>query len=549
MKRILLNALLLLAGSTAFAQLQVSTKSFDLESQNKHKGWVIIDAGIDEKSQKTYLKFASPSCDIETSRSGSMITTTFKGLIWNIDKLYFDKDFNYINTVEKKYDTSEDAILNGEIIYKKKFNVISGEPLFTALAMPTGKVDYSYMFTKIVTGVAGITGFKVGVSKIGIKVGGSLKKYGADECFENPAAFKISVTDAKEAKGQLWIPTFNHPIPNGGHVLFNTGYVNPDLTKTHNVFRKYDENADIIKEKVLTFDYQCLVYGKEIEQAPGKFDYVFLTRTINYKKSTGKVAPANQYEYIRIDGTTFDTKEQITFTAPNSQWTINQVFEKDGAVYLSGTAGKTATTYLDFSIPKPSDFPNFQIAKIENGKLVYAKSFTPENIETALMNVNGEKTKSDLNFNMYDLQMDAVNGKFIYSGRFENLKTAVFSETGDLEAFIVKEAEYSKGYFTFTKDKKTMYLIVQDVTEYNKWDKKTGTITAKESKQLLTAPSIITYDLASKNIKYESLKNDNWGLQFNEPIVLDNDDKILLVGGNITKKAKESEVVFVSIKK
>lgn len=549
MKKLVLNALLLLAGSTAFSQLQVSTKSFDLESQNKHKGWKIIDAGIDEQSQKTYLKFASASCDIDKSVGASTVTTTFNGLKWSIDKLYFDKDFNYLNTEEKKYDTSKEAILNGEVIYKKKFNVISGEPLFTALAMPTGQIDNSYMFTNIVTGVAGMTGFKVGISKIGIKVGGNASKYGPDGCFENAAAFKISVTDAKEAKGQLWIPMFGHPIPNGGHVLFNTGYVNPDLTKTHNVFRKYDENANIIKEKALTFDYQCLVYGKEIEQAPGKFDYIFVTRTINYKKSTGKVAPANQYEYIRIDGTTFDTKHQFTFTAPNSQWTISQVFEKDGAVYLSGSAGKTATTYVDFSIPKASDYPNFQIAKIENGKLVYAKSFTPENIVAALINVNGEKAKSDLNFSMVDLQMDAVNGKFIYSGRNENLKTAIFSESGDLEAFIVKEAEYSKGYFTFSKDKKTMFLIVQDVVEYNRWDKKTGTITAKEAKQLLTAPSVITYDIAGKTAKYESLKNDNWGLQFNNPVLLDNDDKILLVGGNITKKAKESEVVFVTIKK
>ncbi|WP_304068415.1 hypothetical protein [Pedobacter glucosidilyticus] len=554
MKKLLLIALMVVAGSSAFAQLKVSTKSLDLESQNKHKGWKIIDAGVDEQSQKTYIKFSQAVCDA----SSGFNTITFKGVKWNIDKLNFDSDFNYINTEKNNYSNTEEALKNNEIVLGRKYQVLMNNitNLAGGIAMPSGPIDNSYMFQNIISGTSGLTGFKLGVSYIGLKLNAEVGKTGGGFCSENATVYKVSATDVKEAKGQLWIPMFNHPVPNEGNVLFNTGNVNPDPTKTHNVFRKYNAEAQILKEKVFTFDYQCLVYGKEIEIAPGKFDYVFLTRPINYKKSPGKLVPANQYEYIRVDGITYETKEQLTITAPNSQWNITQVLEKNGAVYLFGEAGKAHNIYADFTVPKAEDYPNVQIAKIEGGKLAYVKCITQQNIQAALVNVNGEKVKPELCFRVTDLQMDVINGKFIYSGQIyigaqrENaLINAIFNQNGDLEKYIVKEADYSKGYFTFSKDKNTMYWIIQDVTEYNKWDKKAGTITPKESKQVITAPSVIIYDMASKNIKYESLKNESWGLKFNDTILLDHDDKVLLLGANITKKAKESEVVFVTIQK
>jgi hypothetical protein len=559
MKKILSFALLISAVGLANAQLKVTTKSLDLESVNKHKGWNIIDAGVDNTSQKVYVKFASPSCDIDKSVGATTVTTTFNGLTWKIDKLVFDNSFNYINTESKSYLNTKEAILNNEYVYGKKFNTIAGDGLgkmLSGIAAPSGQIDNSYLFTKIVAGFGGIGGFKIGNSLVGIKVGGSSGKFGPDNCFENAAYFKISNEPAKEQKGQLWIPMFNHPIPNGGHILFNTGYVNPDVTKTHNVFRKYDGDANIVKEKALTFDYQCILYAKEIEMAPGKFDYVFVTTPINYKKSTGKLVPANQYEYIRIDGSTFETKHQLTINAPHSQWRINQVFEKDNAVYVMGEAGKNADTYADFSIPKASDYPNFQIAKIENGKLVYVSLITEDNIKAAMQSTNGEKVKPEMHLKVVDLQMDAIDGKFIYSGqqfdggeRTDALINVVFGTNGQLETFIVKEAEFSKGSLVFSKDNKTMHWLIQDVTEYNKWDKKTGTITAKESKQLLTALSVVSYQFDTKSIKYESLKNEDWGLQYNNTILFNNDDEVLLLGGKITKKAKESEVIFITIKK
>lgn len=543
----------------ANAQLEVTTKSLELESVNKHKNWKIIDAGVDVATKKIFVKFASPSCNIDKSTIANTTTTTFKGLSWKVDKLFFDQEFTYQKSEPKTYSNTFDAIANNEYVYGKKFTAILGNGLGTAMggvAMPSSSIDNSFMGTKIVTGIAGIGGFKIGNSLIGIKADGQNGKWGGDVCSENAAVYKIDNKSAKEEKGQRWIPMFNHPIPNGGHILFNTSGVNPDETKQHYIFRKYDGDANLVNDKALTFDYQCLIFAKEIETAPGKFDYVFVTLPINYKKSNAKVMPANQYEYIRIDGTTFETKDQVTFTAPHSEWKINHVYEKDGAVYLLGDAGKTANEYQDFGIHKSSNYPNFQMAKIQGGKLAYVTLVKEQDIKAAFKNVTNEKVKPDASLKVMDVEMNVMNGKFIITGQqFEDGKrsdaviTAVFTNNGELEVVLVKSAEFSKGNLAFSANGKNMYWLIQDVTEYNKWDSKTGVITAKESKQVLTALSIASYNLEDKSLQYQNMANEEWGIQYKNHILYDTDTEIVLLGGKLTKKAKESELIFVKIKK
>ncbi|MFY8005287.1 MAG: hypothetical protein ACOVNR_10585 [Chitinophagaceae bacterium] len=558
MKKTIIGCLLAFTFCKAEAQLTVSAKGFELESVNKHKNWKIIDAGVDAANNNVYVKFASASCDVDKSTIGSMTTTTFNGLAWKVDKLIFDKNFAYQSTEPKTYKNTFEAINNKEYVYGRKYNAIIAGGVFKALsgvAVPSGQIDNSYMGTSIVMGFGNLSGFKIGTSRIGIKVGGESGKWGPDQCFENAAVFKIDNVDAKEQKGQRWIPMFNHPIPNGGHILFNTSGVNPE-NKQHFVFRKYDENANIVKDKAFTFDYQCIPYAKEIEVAPGKFDYVLVTTPINYKKSDLPVNPANQYEYFRIDGTSFEIKEHFNITAPKSQWRINQVFEKNGELYLIGDAGKSGDIHPDFSIPKASDFPNFQIAKITNGKLSYVNAFGESDIKANLLTVSGEKVKPEMHFKALDIQMDVANGKFIYSGqqtddgqRAECMMNAVFSAEGQLEAFIAKKTEFSMSNLVFSKDKNTMHWLLNDVTEYNKWDSKTGIITAKESKQVLTALSVISYNLSNKSLQFQTMQNEEWGVQYKNPILYDNDNEVLLIGGKLTRKAKDSEVVFITLKK
>ena len=74
-------------------------------------------------------------------------------------------------------------------------------------------------------------------------------------------------------------------------------------------------------------------------------------------------------------------------------------------------------------------------------------------------------------------------------------------------------------------------------------------ITPKKANQVITSLSIVTYNLENKTAKYEDFKNENWGVKFSNHILMDNDDQLLLLGTNITKKAKDSELVFITIKK
>ncbi|MFY7901227.1 MAG: hypothetical protein ACOVNY_13645, partial [Chitinophagaceae bacterium] len=561
MKKLIATTGFICIAAATIAQLQVSTKTLDLETVNKHKGWNIIEAGIDPSNKQPFVKFAQSKCETSKSVGASTVTTTFKGLSWKIDKLQFDNGFNYISSAEKVYPSSADAILNNEYIYGRKFKAIAGGingtiigigKLMDARVMPSGLIDNSYLGTTIVSGTASISGFKIGSSFIGVESGGQVTKYGPDVCMENVAVYKIDNQDAKEQKGQRWIPMFSHTIPNGGHILFNTSGVNTE-GKQHFIFRKYDKNLTVLKEKAFTFDYQCLMFAKEVELAPGVFDYVFVSLPINYKKSELKVNPASQYEYFRIDGTTFEVKHQATITAPKSKWAIKHVYEKNNELYLVGWAGKSSEEHQDFSIPKESDFPNFQVAKIVDGKLSYVQAYSETDIKSAMVTVNGEKAKAENHLKAIDVNMDVANGKFIYSGqqaengaRADYMINAVFAADGKLETVITKEAEFYMSDLVFSKDGKTMYWLLKDVLEHNKWDKNTGTITPKDAKVVLTDLSVVTFNLDNKNIQYQSFKNDEWAVNFKNHILYNTENEVVLVGGKITRKAKESELVFVT---
>jgi hypothetical protein len=56
--------------------------------------------------------------------------------------------------------------------------------------------------------------------------------------------------------------------------------------------------------------------------------------------------------------------------------------------------------------------------------------------------------------------------------------------------------------------------------------------------------------LETNNItKFQILENDEWAVNYKNPILMDNDNTILMLGNKITKKAKESEIIFITIKK
>lgn len=559
MKKIVCALALVAHALFATAQVEVSSKSLDLEPLKKHKNWRVGDAGIDPHTGNVFVNMLQVYCDASVSYD----EITFRGLGWNIDKLVFDKSFNYVETKSNRYASTEEALLKNENVYGKKYGAILGSSIagsaVNGIAMPKGAIDNSFMFTTIVTGTSGMSGFKLASSYIGLKVAGQDTKTKGIICSENPAVFKRTSEDAKEEKGQRWIPMYNNPVPNGGNVLFNTvGVIKEE--KGHYIFRKYDKDAKIIKEVTFTFDKQYIMNGKEIEKAPGKFDYVFIATPINYKKSKMPVAAANSYEYFYVDGDTYEIKEKLTITAPNSQWLVNHVIHQDGATYLVGSCGPKNNVYADiFSIPKVEDYEHVQLAKIENGKLVYVSSTLSKNLKSAFKEVSGLKSNSSINFCMPYATLNVSNGKLIYSGQQEYgmvkgaLQTIVFDGNGKVESILSRqEKNMARTHVSFSKDGKKLYWLLEELSEYNKLvDVGNGfALDPKKAREAVSSLAVLTYDLQTNAIvKYQDLNNDDWAVNYKNPILMDNDNMLLLLGNKISKKAKDSELVFISLKK
>ncbi len=523
-----------------------------MESQNKHKEWKVIEAGR-TPANEIYIKFGKPICDM--SKSAWTGTRTYRGFKWDIDKLYFNDAFDYVKTESVNYPSSEEAVLKNENVFGKVFMPLStkgiGGSIMSGVAMPPRPISNKFLFTNIVVPAVSLGGFKIKTSYISC---GPI----VATCNESVLIAEVNSENAKEAKGQQWIPTYNNPVPNGGNILFGTSGVNPDETKGHYVFRKYDDKGAVTLEKAFTFDYQCLIFAKEIETSPGIFDYIFVANTINYKKSKGALAPPNQYEYFRVNGETFEIKEQIKFTGVYTKWTLDKVVEKDGAVYLMGACGNSATEYMGFSV-MPKEQEGFQVAKIKNGKLEYVKGITNKEAEASLKIADGIKGSADVSFLIYNVAANIVNDKIVYGGqiikdgKYGTMVNMVFGTNGDLETYLVNPVkELARGTTFFTKDGKTMYWLLEDFSEYNKLvDVGNGiSLDPKKAKIALTAIGIIKYNLDSKTLApYQSLVNEEWAINYRTPLLFESDKEIVLNGAKITKKAKESEVVFVTIKK
>ena len=558
MKKLLFATTLSLSFSFAsIAQVELTTKNFELESIKKHKDWNIIDAGLDVESGKVYVKFSQSICD--QTKNAWTGTRTYKGLKWNIDKALFDDGFNYQTTEAKKYESSEDAVLNNEYVFGKTYMpgpTKLGKSIWAGGASLGRPVNNAFMFTNVVTGTAGMSGFKVNVSAVGCEPVVQETKYSGIFCGERAIVETVNSIDTKEEKGQKWIPMYNNAVPNGGNILFNTVGVGP-ADKQHYVFRKYNANGEVMKEQSLTFDYQCLPTIKEIEKKPGVFDYVIIMTPINYKKSKLTAAPANQYEYIRIDGESFDIKEQFKITAPNSQWIVSEVIEGDGAVYVLGVCGTKNNVYKDFALPKLKEYTTVQIAKVANGKLQYVTNTDDKKAQTILKVAPGLKGSAKATFHSVNTKLHAQNGRLFISaqnyfeGKYGAMVTMVFDENGNLETYLAKpEKTLSRGNLHFSGDGKSAYWLIEDLTLYNKFDSKTGQLTSNKVRFLANGLSVVKYDINGKQAApIQSFVNEEWALTYNNTKLYETANDIVLLGRKLTKKAKDGEIVFVKIKK
>lgn len=575
MKKILLLLAAGIAHQWLMAQVNLTTKSFELESINKHKGWGIIDAGLDPVTNNIYIKFAQSICD--ESKSVWTGTRTYRGLEWNIDKVMFDNQFNFQSNELIKYRSSEEAIMNNEYVFGKTYMpmpVNLGKSFLQGGASLPRGINNAFLFKQVVSGTAGISGFKVNVSAIGCQPVVRDTKTQGTLCGETTVVENLGSTDAATEKGQRWIPIYNNPVPDGGNVLFSTVGVNPDPNKGHFVFRKYDKNAAVEKELALSFDYQCILSVKELELVPGKFDYIIMVHPLLYKKSKQPTTQPLNYEYIRVNGETYDIKERIAFTSVYTRWIVEQVLEQDGSLYLAGQCTASKENYNSFDMWNMKDYNGFQVMKITGGKVDYVTGIDEAAAQAVLKTVPGTKGKPDISFvfkhplvnsttNAFQTEMTVVNGTLFISGQCltgygskgaerGSLVTMVIGKNGNLMAFLAKpESTFAKSNLFFSANGNTMYWAIQNIDVYNDiYDAGNGLVLPKKYKQPIAALGVVTYDVTTNTLgNWQDFKNEEWGLQYGSPVLFDSPSATVFLGSKLTKKAKESEVVFIQLKK
>lgn len=568
----LLTTLSILIAATAFGQLEMKTTTFDLEAAGLNVGWKILDGGTQDG--KIFITYGKANCNMSKDKDFWSTTYTYKGLAWDFNKVLFSPDLQYQNTEKKQFDNTKSA-LSYAPVFGKYFYPTPTASVGSSLLKGTGGLTgrpftADYIGQKVVAADIAITGFKIAVSRIDTdiqtftdpKTGRPL-----EYCNESPVYALLSSESAKEEKGQRWIAQFSDPVINGGNILFATSGVYNEPGKAHYVFRSYETSGSIKKELIFTTDYYAMVSGNAITLADGSRDYIVTIRTVDY---TDKKAPlgskdATFMEYLRIDGKTLELKERIAFNSKTSAWLIEEVLEKDGAVYLMGPAGGN-TDKAGFTIYRNSkDLTNFQITKFKGGKLEYVTSTGADEFEAKSQVMPGTKGKGVGNVillpSLQDREYEIVNGrvmisaqqmtvdKYGFASSQDNMVLWSFDTKGQLIAQYVKpESSPCQSDLIFNKDGSKAYWALYDYDVWNKVD--LAFTEPKDYKFIAPQLQIATIDNSTNKIEsFQVFGEEEYALAFKNELLFVSDTHVGFNGRSLSKKAKDSDLVLITFKK
>jgi hypothetical protein len=560
------------------AQISLTVKTIDEDALLAGKAWRNVDAGTDKESGMPYITYGQPSCDVSRT-SGSI---TYNSVKWNFNKFFFDKDLNYVSTEEKTFNSSLESMSYAPV-WGKKFTAMSGDMDVSHGAVGIAKsiagdnaslglIDASFIGKTSVT--IGMKGFTPTISTVKVYsqvISGaamSAKPTAAqlNSCWESPASTVTSSEPLKQEKGQRWVPMLTNPRPGGAHVLFSTDGVYKDATKAYYVFRNYDENANVIGEEIITFDYTCVAKGYVLETDQSVADFVILTTSLEYKKAVLKNCEPLFAEYIRVDGNTLKVKERFPLKLVNTKWTIDKAIESNGAVYLMGPASASTTERYTFDTYRvPDALPNYQVAKIESGKAAYISSFGAKELASATKAVPGIKGK--VQPSMFLMQNGAANylvkdGRVLITGQqyetadkygsfksFGSLVIASVSTTGKLEAlYALPESQTTRGDLFFTKDNKTAYWTTYDYKPLNTF---VGASVIQKKYDFIASQLRLTkIDLSAANIVSTQICGEEVYAPVNgKEVLFDSDTHVCINAKSLAKKAKDSDITLVMFEK
>lgn len=577
----------LLSNITIFAQsFEIQTYTFDLEKENLHKGFSVFSGYEDDKGNFV-AKLGKAACEMGKGSGPELYSTTYYyyGVSYTFNELKFDQNFNYLGKEEKFFPTTIQT-LTYEPVLGKNFWPLHANMYFKKPFTP------DYLGTKVLAPQYGFSGSVVKSYIIGgvpqAPWGGRFgtNYYSCSERIELQGEDKIK---AKENKGERWMTVDHYPIPNGSIIAWTTDAIKDNTDKANFILKKYNENLEELAKVRIMVDYKSTLRIMAVDRNDGKRDFAAIVMAQTTKFSPGeKEVDLREGTLFILNGEDLSIKSQSPFRMVYTQWYIEElVLDNEGNIYIMGTTSDSEKdNFTAFSIMNNMNnsvkkHPYYQILKADaNGKVQYVKAYTQKGEENKISIVGGidKKIKPQVIFNTYDFLKDVYfTDKYIIiagqqymelsKGSFytktsavipgadkENLFIAIIDKnTGDLVKYFVKpEDSYGSYDIVFDKYQKNLYWATYSWEKYNNAEGDVVVSPDKFKGRVLGEVYLSKIDLNTLSAgNFINLGGENWGVSFDSPMLIKDNksDYIVFQGRTLNKKAKDSELVFVKVKK
>lgn len=583
------NLLAAVVFSTAvYAQNEVTVKSFDLSTIKKEK-WGLY-GGFKADNGDIVIKLGSPNCDATIDKNFASTTYLFKGVAWDFEELHFDESLIYKSAESKHFNTSLEAVTY-EPVWGKRFAVsIKGIPYFLTSEY-IGKTAIFNNYDYLAMGKKPFL-IKGGVySKV---VNGSTDQKILYTCAEQPDLQIIdngsaNLNDDKDARYSI---VGGFPQVGGGIYMYLRGGKGVDESKLNYEVLKYgDDVRKPLSTKAFSFDYNNNVQFLKIENRNGQEDYVIISQTSDKYAPKGlAIKPSNYAEIIILDGNSLEIKSRESMELKGTKWLVKSVIKApNGDIYFAGPCGENSKDYIKHNgnfkcvdgkntmlgtLANNSDeLPNLQVLKLKDYKFASINLITKTEAESKLSILTGSKYKAKpkATFTPVLDNMQRVgsgwmieqiqyftnmsNNKLIltFEIRENGWASVILNDQGQLDKYLIMPTNgFATSDVFFSADGKNMYWSVYEPNDYNTAilpDQ--GMFQPKKLKNVLAAELLFSkinlVDLSNNGV--QTLGGEEYLVIANNPVVADTKDELIFQGRSVSKKAKDSELVLIKVKK
>lgn len=587
MKFSILQILTLSLVSSICAQNDVIVKTFDLASLKKEK-WAVY-SGFRQENGDIVVKLGQPKCDMTVDKGYLDTKYSFKGVAWDFEELHFDADLAFKNSEAKHFNSSIEAA-RYEPIWGRKFSVsVKGIPYYLSSDY-LGKTaifnnyDYLSMGKKPFLIKGGI------YSNVITPANDQRIVYTCDErpelvTLDNGSA---NLKDDKDAR-YSYIAGF--PQIEGGIFFYFRDGKELDKSKLHFELQKYGndvKNPQAVQQ--FDFDYNTTCQFVKIESKGGQEDYAIISQTSDKYAPKGiAIKPANFAEIIIVDGKTLEIKKRESIELKGTKWLVKTAYRnQDSQYFFVGPCGENAKDYIKHngafrcvdgkamlgSIENSVDeLPNLQIVTVNKNSTAQTKMVTKSDAEKKLEVLSGSeyKAKPKANFtpvldngqrvgsgwmieqNQYFVNYS--NNKLIltFEIRENGWSSVIINSTGEFEKYIITPTDgFATSDVLFSNDGKTMYWAVFEPNSSNAAVLPlNGLFQPKKVKSVLTAELLLSkINLDNSTCSaIQTIGGKDFLLIANRPLVADTKDELIFQGRSLAKKAKDSELVLIRVKK